>query len=108
MARSSECTDQYAQKVFDNADIVRDAIFRQLNKAARARRAVSVSTAGRQTDIWAYTVFHNGGSDRSSGGANRSYASRASNAIRPDSAPCSERGGRAKNTLFLFFPNRDV
>jgi hypothetical protein len=29
MARSSECTDQYAQKVFDNADIVRDAIFQQ-------------------------------------------------------------------------------
>jgi hypothetical protein len=30
MARSSECTDQYAQKVFDNADIVRDAILQQL------------------------------------------------------------------------------
>jgi len=29
VARSSECTEQYAQKVFDNADIVRDAIFRQ-------------------------------------------------------------------------------
>jgi len=26
VARSSECTEQYAQKVFDNADIVRDAI----------------------------------------------------------------------------------
>jgi hypothetical protein len=25
MARSSECTDQYAQKVIDSADIVRDA-----------------------------------------------------------------------------------
>src|ERR1035441_9645480 len=29
MARSSECTEQYAQKVFDNADIVREAIYRQ-------------------------------------------------------------------------------
>ena len=26
MARSSECTEQYAQKVLDTADIVRDAI----------------------------------------------------------------------------------
>jgi hypothetical protein len=30
LARSSECTDQYAQKVFDTADIVRDAMLRQL------------------------------------------------------------------------------
>jgi len=30
MARSSECTEQYAQKVFDSADIVRDAMLRQL------------------------------------------------------------------------------
>jgi hypothetical protein len=30
MARSSECTEQYAQKVFDSAGIVREAIFRQL------------------------------------------------------------------------------
>jgi hypothetical protein len=29
MARSSECTEQYAQKVFDTADIVREVIFRQ-------------------------------------------------------------------------------
>jgi|ERR1700690_702396 len=29
MARSSECTEQCAQKVFDSADIVREAIFRQ-------------------------------------------------------------------------------
>jgi hypothetical protein len=27
--RSSECTEQYAQKVLDTAGIVRDAIFRQ-------------------------------------------------------------------------------
>jgi hypothetical protein len=31
MARSSECTEQYAQKVLDTADIVRDAMFRQLS-----------------------------------------------------------------------------
>jgi hypothetical protein len=30
MARSSECTEQYAQKVLDTADIVRDAIYRHL------------------------------------------------------------------------------
>jgi len=30
MARSSECTEQYAQKVFDTADIVREAMFQQL------------------------------------------------------------------------------
>ncbi len=29
MARSSECTEQYAQKVFDSADIVRDEILRR-------------------------------------------------------------------------------
>ena len=31
MARSSECTEQYAQKVFDSADIVRDGMLRQLS-----------------------------------------------------------------------------
>jgi hypothetical protein len=30
MARSSECTDQYAQKVLDTADIVREAMFQQV------------------------------------------------------------------------------
>ena len=30
MARSSECTEQYAQKVFDSAGIVREAIFQHL------------------------------------------------------------------------------
>jgi hypothetical protein len=30
MKRSSECTEQYAQIVFDTADIVREAIFQQL------------------------------------------------------------------------------
>ena len=33
MARSSECTEQYAQKVFDSADIVRDAMFQQLHSS---------------------------------------------------------------------------
>jgi hypothetical protein len=32
MARSSECTEQYAQKVFDSADIVRDGMLQQLAK----------------------------------------------------------------------------
>jgi hypothetical protein len=32
MARSSECTEQYAQKVFDSADIVRDACLHQLSQ----------------------------------------------------------------------------
>jgi hypothetical protein len=31
MARSSECTDSYVQKVLDAADIVRDAMFQQLS-----------------------------------------------------------------------------
>ena len=30
MARSSECTEQYAQKTLDTADIVREAIYRHL------------------------------------------------------------------------------
>jgi len=40
MALFYECTDGYAQKVLDTADIVRDAIYRQLTKesAAEARR----------------------------------------------------------------------
>jgi len=31
MARSSECTEGYAQNVLDTADIVREAIYRQLS-----------------------------------------------------------------------------
>jgi hypothetical protein len=34
MARSSECTDRYAQKVLDTADIVREAIYQQLRSGA--------------------------------------------------------------------------
>jgi hypothetical protein len=33
MALFSECTDRYAQKTLDTADIVREAISRQLTKA---------------------------------------------------------------------------
>ena len=32
MARSSECREQYAQKVIDTAGIVRDACFRQQSR----------------------------------------------------------------------------
>jgi hypothetical protein len=37
MARSSECRDQFAQKAFDTADVVREAMLRQL--MSRAYRA---------------------------------------------------------------------
>jgi hypothetical protein len=36
MALFSECTDRYAQKTLDTADIVREAIFRQLSKNEEA------------------------------------------------------------------------
>jgi hypothetical protein len=32
MARSLECRDQFVQKVFDTADVVREAMLRQLKK----------------------------------------------------------------------------
>jgi hypothetical protein len=32
MARSSECTDQYAQKLLDRVDIVREAIYVRRDK----------------------------------------------------------------------------
>ena len=35
MALFSECTDRYAQKLLDTADIVREAIFRQFDKGAK-------------------------------------------------------------------------
>jgi hypothetical protein len=38
MARSSECTEQYAQKVFDSAGIVRDACLHQLTIRSTTRR----------------------------------------------------------------------
>jgi hypothetical protein len=39
MARSSECTEQYAQKVFDSAGIVRDAILCQQRPDATSTHA---------------------------------------------------------------------
>jgi hypothetical protein len=36
MKRSSECTEQYAQKVFDSAGIVREAILQQQLAGLRA------------------------------------------------------------------------
>jgi hypothetical protein len=33
MARSSECTEQYAQKVFDSADIVREGCYAKPRKS---------------------------------------------------------------------------
>jgi hypothetical protein len=36
MAVPSECRDQYAQKVFDTADIVREAMLRQLTHSSGA------------------------------------------------------------------------
>src|ERR1019366_2906403 len=49
MARSSECTEQYAQKVFDNAGIVRDAILQQLSAQdlSNSRDARPTQTASR-------------------------------------------------------------
>jgi len=36
MARSSECTEQYAHKVLDSADIVRDAWLRKLSRSSHS------------------------------------------------------------------------
>ena len=38
MALLSECTDRYAQKLLDTADIVRDVIFRKLTERVRICR----------------------------------------------------------------------
>jgi|HubBroStandDraft_5_1064220.scaffolds.fasta_scaffold25337_3 hypothetical protein len=45
MARSSECTDSYAQKVLDAADIVREAIFQQLSGFAGTRGYFPLSSS---------------------------------------------------------------
>jgi len=37
MARSSECTEQYAQKVFDSAGIVREAILQQRSASGKLK-----------------------------------------------------------------------
>jgi hypothetical protein len=54
MARSSECTEQYAQKVFDRADIVRDAMFYQLAFTAHDGRFSETS----QVLIEPYLAVH--------------------------------------------------
>jgi len=51
MARFSKCTEQYAQKVFDSADIVRDAILHQLTRPesqtqVAGRRLITGSCCG--------------------------------------------------------------
>ena len=38
MALFSECTDRYAQKLLDTADIVREAMFQQLRSAGASSR----------------------------------------------------------------------
>jgi hypothetical protein len=43
MARSSECTEQYAQKVLDTADFVRDARFRKSGASSEMGREMSSS-----------------------------------------------------------------
>jgi hypothetical protein len=60
MARSSECTDSYAQKVLDTADIVREAMFQQLSFQGTAKPMTSIDLAdspeyvGRSTSsLWA-------------------------------------------------------
>jgi hypothetical protein len=45
MAHSSECRDRYAQNSLDTADIVREAIFRQLTVEVRLQRLVCRETA---------------------------------------------------------------
>ena len=46
MARSSECTDSYAQKVLDAADIVRDAMLQK--QSANRLLAKTQKTAGQE------------------------------------------------------------
>ena len=43
MALFSECTDRYAQKLLDTADIVREAIYRQLSSPQTARGSSRVN-----------------------------------------------------------------
>jgi hypothetical protein len=51
MARSSECTEQHAQKVIDTAGIVRDAILRQ-QLAQPFLREVQSKTRTRRITIY--------------------------------------------------------
>jgi len=62
MARSSECTEQYAQKTLDTADIVREAIFRELRGSASTamrlrpskRHSVALTTGSHYLAVVAY------------------------------------------------------
>jgi hypothetical protein len=62
MARSSECTEQYAQEVFDSADIVKDAMFRQqpqdsANMRHLARPSPSLVANVTDTEAWSRHNF---------------------------------------------------
>jgi hypothetical protein len=52
MAPSSECTEQYTQKVFDTADIVRDARFRQLPLANKRRGDIPLAIEASYIQLW--------------------------------------------------------
>jgi hypothetical protein len=53
MALFSECTDRYAQKLLDTADIVREAMLRQLSAWASPRRTCYLKlTVIRSTSTW--------------------------------------------------------
>jgi hypothetical protein len=45
MALFSECTDRYAQKLLDTADIVREAIYRQLSVGTLSTPQLSLTCA---------------------------------------------------------------
>ena len=47
MALFSECTDRYAQKLLDTADIVREAIFQQLAWNSKVESSQSSAGVGR-------------------------------------------------------------
>ena len=47
MALFSECTDRYAQKLLDTADIVREAIFRQLRGVCAVVQRVQMQLSPR-------------------------------------------------------------
>jgi len=50
MALFSECTDRYAQKMLDTADIVREAMFRQLTSTTRIQRLPNLQHVTPVTD----------------------------------------------------------
>ncbi len=52
MALFSECTDRYAQKLLDTADIVREAMFRQLSLRTIIPRVVRGAKIEMYTPPW--------------------------------------------------------